>query len=96
VEHGRPDAVENLSYEILKNKQVKLSWDPPADRTNSDNQIWYYKLFRNSELIAEINNIDSSYIDSNLNGATTYLYSMAAVNYFFGLSGESIISVDIP
>jgi hypothetical protein len=97
VQHGRPDTAENFKYEIMKNKQVELSWNPPADKTKPDNQIWYYKLFRNNELIAEINSTDSSYVDSNLISGTTYQYSMAAVNYFFELSkGASIISVMIP
>ena len=97
VVRGQPDAVENFRYEIVNNNQLKLLWDPPSDTTNPDNQIWYYKVFRNSELIAEINNTDSSYVDSNLSSSGTYIYSVAAVNYFFELSKEGAsITVTIP
>ena len=97
VVHDHSDAVENIRYEIVNSNQVKLSWDPSSDQTNPDNQIWYYKLFRDSELIAEIDNTDTFHIDSTVVSSSTYLYSLAAVNYFFELQrGGSLISVAIP
>jgi hypothetical protein len=96
VIHGVPDKVENFSYERSGNNIVKLSWNPPSDQTKPNNQIWYYKLFRNYTVIAEMDNIETSYRDENLTAAT-YIYSIAAVNYFFEMSsGSGTLSVIIP
>ena len=95
--HGVPDTVENFSYEIAGNAQVKLSWDSPADRTNPNNQIWYYKIFRDAVLIAEIDNMETTFVDSGVAGSSTHVYNISAVNYFFEESSKTIpVSVRIP
>ena len=83
VKHAAPDPVENVGYEIPDDNQVKLVWTAPSDHSNPDNRIWYYKVFHNSELIAEIDNKQTCYIDTVVYRASTQSYSISTVNYFF-------------
>lgn len=95
--HGVPDTVESFSYEIAGGTQVKLSWHSPADVTNPDNQIWYYKIFRDDVLVAEIDNIETTFVDAGVAVSSTYLYNISAVNYFFKESGKTTtLSVRVP
>jgi hypothetical protein len=57
-----------------------VQWNPPADSKNPYNQIWYYRLLQNNQLLAEVDNIYTSFIDS---AGTHRAYQLAAVNYFF-------------
>jgi hypothetical protein len=97
TKHGMPDTVENLRYEIVQNTQVKLLWGPPADMTNPDNQVWYYRIFRDFNLIAEVDNVDTAFIDSNVAPASTHSYNISTVNYFFKESWRTTpIAIRIP
>jgi hypothetical protein len=69
------DPVTNFKSEI-QNKAVKLSWDKPTK------EVWYYKVFRDSNLVAEIEGDVTTYTD--LKGASeNQTYSIIAVNYLF-------------
>lgn len=83
VTHGKPDTVENLACVILNGSQIKLAWHAPTIVAGSNNQIWYCKIFRDFDLIADLDNTHSTFIDSGVAGASTYSYNMSAVNYFF-------------
>ncbi|MCK9483565.1 MAG: hypothetical protein M0R34_04305, partial [Candidatus Marinimicrobia bacterium] len=75
------DTVQNLQCEIVGNN-VKLVWKLPSDEQNPDNRIWYCRIYRDGELIAEVDNVYTSYIDS-LNAAGKHDYSVSVVNYYF-------------
>jgi poly(3-hydroxybutyrate) depolymerase len=96
VKHGTPDMVQNLKYKIISNTNVELAWDLSYDNTDPDKYVWYYLLLRDFEIIAEIDNTDSTYMDLNLESSSTYTYSISAINYFFERSKGSVVSVDIP
>ncbi|MFA5729368.1 MAG: prolyl oligopeptidase family serine peptidase [Candidatus Neomarinimicrobiota bacterium] len=81
AQHGIPDTVQNLQCEIVGNN-VKLVWKLPSDEQNPDNRIWYCRIYRDGELIAEVDNIYTTYIDS-LNAAGKHDYSVSVVNYYF-------------
>lgn len=63
VIYGVPDTVENLHFEFMRDSRAKVSWNPPSDHTNPDNQSCYYKVFRDNALIAKIDNIQTTFVD---------------------------------
>ncbi len=79
----KPDKPENFKLHIASNKVVILAWQVPSDGINPDNQIRYYKIFRDENLIAGIDNIATTFIDSTLNNVPNHRYNISAVNYFF-------------
>lgn len=79
--HGTPDAVLNFKAEAEKNG-VRLRWDTPSSRNDSDKEVWYYKIFRDSEVVAEADGDVTTYMDSKP-GPGNHTYSIVAVNYFF-------------
>ena len=83
VARSWPDTVENFRCDIIQNDQVKMSWNPPSDQANSDNQIWYFRIFRDSGLIGEVYNVDTAFIDSTVASSSPHWYNASAVNYFF-------------
>jgi len=80
ISHGAPDPPENCSCQIISQNRHQLQWNPPSDTNNPDNQIWYYRLYRDNQLLAEVDNIYTSFVDST---ATDQAYNLSAVNYFF-------------
>ncbi len=91
-EHSLPDNAENFEADLTKDSHVNLAWSPPSDKSDPDNQVWYYKIFRDDTLIAEVDNILNSYVDSLNEEAAISLYRISAVNYFFK---ESVLSESI-
>ncbi len=90
IVHSWPDTLKNFSCEIIYTDQVKISWNPPSNQTNPDNQIWYCRIFRDSQLIGEVDNVVTTYIDSTVVSSSTHLYNAASVNYFFKESRRTI------
>jgi len=96
AKHFSPDPVLNLHSEIGDDNQVILFWELSSAENNPDNQIWYSRIYRDAELIAEVDNISTAYIDS-LNPGEKHDYSVSAVNYFFLESPITVpLTVDIP
>ena len=99
-EHGIPDNAEDFNYQIIDNSHIELSWSPPSDISNPDNQVWYYNIFRNDELIAEVDNIYNIYTDSIPPGILNPEYKISTVSYFFKESDLSeplvIIGLSVP
>ncbi|MEH7105105.1 fibronectin type III domain-containing protein [Bacillus velezensis] len=67
-----PKAPENLQYQDLKNKSVKLTWDTVSGAQK-------YRVYRFSVKIAEV---------SNPSWSTTYLTPGTAYNFFVTAVGE--------
>jgi len=86
--HGRPDKIENLQGKVIGGGKVKLSWELPSAEKQPDNQIWYCRIYRDEELIAEVDNVYLTFVDS-VGVGTKHDYSVAAVNYFFQESPKS-------
>jgi hypothetical protein len=88
-DHGPPDNAEDFDFRMINNSRIELSWMPPSDHLNPDNQVWYYKIFRDDELIAEIDNIYTTFTDSISASTSVLEYKLSTVNFFFR---ESVIS----
>jgi pimeloyl-ACP methyl ester carboxylesterase len=94
--HSNPDSVINFQASLTNDKKVLLEWNLPDDSTNPDNKIWYCKIFRDGSLLKEVDNIYTSYTDSVVAMGNTYLYSIAAINFYFKESDiSSPVSVTI-
>jgi poly(3-hydroxybutyrate) depolymerase len=85
---GRPDPVIGLSIE-QQNKNVRLTWTGPSNPTQADQEVWYYKVFRDDVVVGEIEGDVLAYVDSNHEINSTSRYSVVAVNYFFNESKPS-------
>lgn len=83
VVHGNPDSVRYFASVITADKKIRLEWIMPSGDPKSDNDIWYYRIYRNGEMIKEIDNIYSSYTDTTAVTNVTYAYQISAVNFFF-------------
>lgn len=83
VTHGEPDGVINFQVDKTGSREVSLVWDMPADTSDTDNRIWYCKIYRNGNVIQEVYNDRTTHIDSTVTPEETYIYQISAVNYFF-------------
>ena len=91
LSHSPPISITQLTAGRVDGKMV-LNWVVPAKSTNPDNEVWYYKVFRNDTLIAEIDGDQNSFSDENfIEGGSYYL---VALNYFFKESKPSqVVSI---
>jgi hypothetical protein len=97
IEHGHPDPAENVTGEASSANRVDLRWDSPSDNTNPDNQVWYYNIFRDGELIAETDPVHTWDYDTDVSASTEHRYSVSVVNFFFHESEMTKeIAVNIP
>jgi hypothetical protein len=83
--HRSPDQVATFRGKANSDKGVVLEWNKPA--TGSD--LWYFKVYRNNQVIAELDYDRVSYTDSLVDKHTAYAYQIAAVNYHFQESSLS-------
>ena len=83
VKHSFPDTVENFSSKTIQGRGVQVSWNPPSDAANPDNQVWYYRLFRDQQLLVELDKFHLTFLDSTAQGGVPRLYNASSVNYFF-------------
>ncbi len=58
---------------------------------------WYYRVFRDFSLIAEVDNIHFTFVDTGVAHGATYWHSVSAVNYFFHESIQTTgIAIEMP
>lgn len=86
--HGNPDPVNTFSCTGNDTCAV-LTWEPPADTANTDNQVWYYNIFRNGKIIREVDSPATTFTDSSIVSGNTYEYKVTVVNFFFKESEAS-------
>ena len=55
----------------------------PSISIKSDDEVWYYKLFRNGTLLAQIDGTENTWSDSTPTNDQASKYSVVAVNFFF-------------
>ena len=89
VWHENPDSVSSINAQILSSNQAQVSWQPPVNESSVDKQVWYYKVFRDNLLIAEIDHLQTAYIDTTHLNSGNYSYSISTVNFFFKESARS-------
>jgi hypothetical protein len=81
--HSNPDSIIDFTASQTTDNAVQLEWKSPADLSNPDNQIWYYKIYRDGNALKEVDNIYTSYTDSTFSSANSFLYQVSAVSFFF-------------
>jgi len=87
--HETPGSAESFKVSLSNKNRPKLEWTPPADESTDDKKIWCYKIYRDSELFATLNDNKLVIIDSTAISETQYSYSVSAVNYYFNESSWS-------
>ncbi|TYP76730.1 family 16 glycoside hydrolase [Paenibacillus methanolicus] len=71
-----PTAPSNLSAVSNSSSQMDLAWDASSDETG----VSGYKIYRDGQEIATVNGVVNNYKDTGLTIATTYRYSVKAVD----------------
>jgi dienelactone hydrolase len=89
VKHGAPAQVEGLKVVSSANGKVELVWKPASFISNPDNEIWYYKIFRDGSPVKEIDGDVTTFADSIGNITNPVKYHLVGVNYFFKETGPS-------
>lgn len=85
-----PAAPAEVTVQKLFNSTARLQWkNPPSGDTHGN--IWYHKIFRNEEMIAEIDGDLNEFNDYKYNGNSGHQYHIVSVNYFFRESIPSAI-----
>lgn len=87
---GIPDRVNDVTLKKLYNSTVRLQWTKPASK-DGDKEIWYYKIFRDNKLIAEVDGDLTEFNDYKYNSSSGHAYHVVSVNYFFKESKPSEI-----
>jgi hypothetical protein len=79
-----PDKIIGLTNSSITTRTILIKWG-----ATTSNYFGYYIVYRNGNPIANITSkTTTEYLDQGLNGATTYIYEVSAVNSG-GLEGES-------
>jgi poly(3-hydroxybutyrate) depolymerase len=86
--HGSPDKVSGFRTKVNENKKIFLEWDKP-NTSNPDNNLWYYKIYRNNILAGETDSEHLNYTDSLADEGITNEYKISVVNYYFKESVRS-------
>jgi len=82
MDHNTQPCVEKFSMNVSEKDSILFSWKaiPGSNKANED--IWYHKLFKNKELIAEIDGGKTQYkIKKSMNTAADFY--LVSVNYLF-------------
>ncbi len=90
--HTSPDSVRGVRA-VAVDGRLALSWMPPADTTSVDHAVWFYRIYRDDTLVAEVEPAAYAEVPTN---AGTYTYAVASVNYFFQESPRSEARATIP
>jgi poly(3-hydroxybutyrate) depolymerase len=85
-----PAAPIDVTIQKLFNSTARLQWKNPLPKDKHDD-IWYHKIFRNKEMIAEVDGDVTEFNDYKYNGNSSHEYYVVSVNYFFRESEPSAI-----
>jgi len=88
VLHTAPQAVTNFKCRMVYTVPT-LFWDPPSDTSAPDKKIWYYRIYRNDQLVVTQDKDTLSQIDTTAQHDSGYTYKMTAVNLTFNESAMS-------
>lgn len=81
--HRPPDKVNNVRGKVKDGNNIFLEWEKPVSASNPDNDLWYYKIYRNNSMIGEVDSEYLNYTDSLIDENTVYEYKISVVNYYF-------------
>jgi hypothetical protein len=92
-----PDKVKMREPNLQANNVVDIGWSNSSSTKSIDNEIWYYKLFRDNKLLAEINGDVTNFKDRSVRKSVNHIYYVVGVNYHFRESERSnTVSIGIP
>jgi hypothetical protein len=83
-----PSVPTGLAANAISSSQVNLSWTASSDPDNSASQI-AYTVYRNGTQIAKVAAGSTSYSDTGLAAATSYVYTVAASDPAGNTSAQS-------
>ena len=84
-----PGQVKNLTIKKLYNSTIKLQWGEAEDLKDRNKAIWYYKIFRNGEVIGEVDGALTEFNDYKYESNGPQAYQVVAVSYLFKESKPS-------
>ena len=91
-----PHTVNGLKAKLQSDNTINLTWSKPTVDSKSRGTVWYYKIFRDSRLLTEIDGDLSDFTDGD-SSRGVHRYHMIAVAYNFKESTpSSFVSVTIP
>lgn len=91
-----PQRVDALKAKLQNDNTIVLTWSIPAADEKSNRAVWYYKIFRDDKLLAELDGDLSAFTDKDARRGMRR-YHMVAVNYNFKESNPSpSVSVTTP
>lgn len=85
-----PAAPTEVTIQKLFNSTARLQWKNPSPGNYKHDNIWYHKIFRNQEMIAELDGDLNEFNDYKYNGNSGHEYHVVSVNYFFRESKPSV------
>lgn len=83
---GTPDTVLALRLAVSADRAT-LTWSPPADTISGGHAVWFYRVYRDGTLLAEVES--PTLADSALAAGVARTYAVASVNYYFKESTRS-------
>lgn len=81
--HENPDTVRSFVVSVTAENTIKLDWTPPLGKQTRDGKVWYYRIFRDGQIIKEADNIFTTFTDTTVLPGTNYAYQISAVNFYF-------------
>jgi poly(3-hydroxybutyrate) depolymerase len=81
--------VKNLTLKKQFNSTITLTWSKDTNVKSQDNEVWYYKIFRNNVLIGEADGDITEFNDYKYNNESRHAYHVVAVGYLFNESQPS-------
>lgn len=91
VTNNIPTAPGDVTLQKLFNSTARLQWKNVPPSTNKHEGVWYHKIFRDRELIAEVDGGVNEFNDYTYNNNSGHEYYVISVNYFFKESKPSSI-----
>ncbi len=79
-----PAAPLNLSELARSASSISIEWDAPADP-----DVYYYRIYRDNVLLAQISAAETQYTDGTVNAGSTYTYQVSAVDTSFNEGARS-------
>ncbi len=86
VVHGSPDTARDLRVAVA-DARATLTWSAPADTSSTDRAVWFYRVYRDGTLLAEVE--APTYADGPLPAGSGYAYAVASVSYYFKESART-------
>jgi poly(3-hydroxybutyrate) depolymerase len=83
-----PRSPEELSATTKNSNAVNLTWSNAAAGQNRSG-VWYYKLYRDDKLVAEIDGDEVGFVDTTTGKNSSHEYYLVAVNFQFKESKPS-------